>query len=110
MSARTMSESEAQSEVSPGAPGEQGRPPRQEPPRGKKPGSSRGIVIGIVGGLVIAGIAGVVVLPNIVRDKPPVVGEESTLEVLVPATSVQPFLPSIRELRKQRWMTRRTAR
>jgi hypothetical protein len=80
-----MSESEAQSEVSPGAPGEQGRPPRQEPPRGKKPGSSRGIVIGIVGGLAIAAIAGVVVLPNIARDKPPVVGEESTLEVLVPA-------------------------
>ena len=89
-----MSESEAQSEVSPGAPGEQGRPPRQEPPRGKKPGSSRGIVIGIVGGLVIAGIAGVVVLPNIVRDKPPVVGEESTLEVLVPA-DINAALPTL---------------
>jgi len=89
-----MSEPEAQSEVSPGAPDGQGRPPRQEPPRGKKPGSSRGIVIGIVGGLVIAGIAGGVVLPNIVRDKPPVVGEESTLEVLVPA-DINAALPTL---------------
>src|SRR5216683_2236762 len=93
MSARNMSEPEAQSEVSPGAPDGQGRPPRQEPPRGKKPGSSRGIVIGIVGGLVIAGIAAVV-LPNIVRDKPPVVGEESTLEVLVPA-DINAALPTL---------------
>lgn len=80
-----MSEPEAQSEVSPGAPGEQRPPPRPEPPRGKKPGSHRGIVIGIIGGLAIAGIAGAVVVPNIVREKPPVVGEESTLEVLLPA-------------------------
>jgi hypothetical protein len=94
MSAQNMSEPEAQSEVSPGAPGGQGRPPRQEPPRGKKPGSSRGIVIGIVGGLVIAGIAGGVVLPNIVRDKPPVVGEESTLEVLLPG-DINGALPTL---------------
>jgi hypothetical protein len=79
-----MSEPEAHSEVSPSAPGEQGRPPRQEPPRGKNPGSSWRILIGIVGGLVITGLAGIVVVPNIVREKPPVVGEESTLEVLVP--------------------------
>jgi hypothetical protein len=89
-----MSEPEAQHEVSPGAPSGQDRPPRQELPRGKKPRSSRGIVIGIVGGLVIAGIAGVVVVPNIVRDKPPVVGEESTLEVLVPG-DINAALPTL---------------
>jgi hypothetical protein len=89
-----MSEPESQSEVSPGAPGEQGPPPRQEPPRGKKPGSGRGIVIGIIGGLVIAGIAGAVVVPNIVRDKPPVVGEESTLEVLLP-NDINGALPTL---------------
>jgi hypothetical protein len=88
-----MSEPEAQSEVSPGAPGEQGRPPRQEPPRGKKP-RSRGALIGIVGGLVIFGIAGLVVVPNIVRDKPPVVGEESTLEVLLPG-DINGALPTL---------------
>jgi hypothetical protein len=85
MDARTMSEPEAQHEVTPGAPGGQDQLPRREPPpRGKKPNSSRRTLIGIVGGLLITGIAGVVILPNIVRDKPPVVGEESTLEVLAP--------------------------
>ena len=80
-----MSESDGQHDISGGAPGGQDRPPGQEPPKGKKPGSSRGTWIGIAGGLVIAGIAAGVLLPSIVRDKPPVVGEESTLEVLVPA-------------------------
>src|SRR5260221_10780868 len=94
MTPRSMSETEAQHEVSPGEPSGQDRPPRQEPPRGKKPRSSRSIVIGIVGGLVIAGIAGVVVVPNIVRDKPPVVGEESTLEVLVPG-DINAALPTL---------------
>ena len=79
-----MSEPEAQFEVSPGAPGGQDQPPRQAPQRDKKPDSSRRLLIGIVGGLLVTGIAGGVVVPNIVRDKPPVVGEESTLEVLVP--------------------------
>jgi hypothetical protein len=89
-----MSEPEAQSEVSPGAPGEQGRPPRQEPPRSKKPGSRWRILIGIVGGVVITGIAGIVVVPNIVREKPPVVGEESTLEVLLPG-DINGALPTL---------------
>lgn len=79
-----MSEPEAQGEVSPGAPGGQTLPPPREPHPGKKPNSSRRTLIGIVGGLLITGIIGVVVVPNIVRDKPPVLGEESTLEVLAP--------------------------
>ena len=83
-----MSEPEAQHEVSPDAPSGHDRPPGQEPPRGKKPGSSRGTWIGIAGGLVI------VVLPNIVSEKPPVVGEESTLEVLVPA-DISAALPTL---------------
>jgi hypothetical protein len=95
MNARNMSEPEAQHEVSPDASGGQGRPPRQEPPGGKKPGASRGTLIGIVGGLVIAaGIASVIVLPGRVSDKPPVVGEESTLEVLVPA-DINAALPTL---------------
>ena len=89
-----MSEPEAQHEASAGAPGGQDRPPGQEPPRGEKPGSSRGTLIGIAGGLVIAGIAAVVVLPSIVGDKPAGVGEESTLEVLVPA-DINAALPSL---------------
>jgi hypothetical protein len=89
-----MSEPEAQHEVSEGTPGGQDRPPRQEPPRGKKPGSSRGALIGIAGGLVIAGIAAVVVLPSLVGDKPADVGEESTLEVLVPA-DINAALPTL---------------
>jgi hypothetical protein len=89
-----MSETEAQHEVSPGAPGGQDRLPRQEPPRGKKPGSSRGTVIGITGAIVIAGIAAIVVLPGIRGDKPPVVGEESTLEVLVPG-EINAALPTL---------------
>jgi len=89
-----MSETEAQHEASAGAPSGQDRPPRQEPPRGKKPGSSRGTLIGIAGGLVIAGIAAVVVLPSLVGDKPAGVGEESTLEVLVPA-DINAALPTL---------------
>lgn len=89
-----MSEPEAQHEVSPGAPGGQDQPPRHEPPRGKKPGSSRGTLIGIAGGLVTAGIAAVVVLPSLVGDKPATVGEESTLEVLVPA-DINAALPTL---------------
>ena len=89
-----MSEPEAQHEASAGAPGGQDRPPGQEPPRGEKPGSSRGPLIGIAGGLLIAGIAAVVVLPSIVGDKPAGVGEESTLEVLVPA-DINAALPSL---------------
>ena len=94
MNARNMSETEAQHEASAGAPSGQDRPPRQEPPRGKKPGSSRGTLIGIAGGLVIAGIAAVVVLPSLVGDKPAGVGEESTLEVLVPA-DINAALPTL---------------
>jgi hypothetical protein len=93
MGARNMSEPEAQHEISPGMPGGTDLPPRQELPRRKKPGS-RGTLIGIVGGLLITGIAGVVVLPNIVGDKPPVVGEESTLEVLLPG-DINGALPTL---------------
>jgi len=81
----------------------------RNPPRGKKPGSS-GHLIGIAGGLVIAGIAAVVVLPSLVGDKPAGVGEESTLEVLIPA-DINAALPTLDPgTSKQRWMTRRTAR
>jgi hypothetical protein len=93
MNARAMSEQEAQHEISPGASEEQGRPPRQEPPRDKKPGS-RGIVIGIVGAIAIAGIAATVVLPRVAGDKPAPVGEESTLEVLLPA-DINAALPTL---------------
>ena len=89
-----MSEPEAQHEVSPDAPGGKDRPPGQEPPPGKKPGSSRGKWIGIAGGIAIAGIAAVVILPGRVTDKPPVVGEESALEVLVPA-DINAALPTL---------------
>ncbi len=88
-----MSEPEAQHEVSPSAPGGQELPPRQEPPRGKKPGS-RSIVIGIVGAIAIAGIAATVVLPRIGSDKPAPVGEESSLEVLLPA-EINAALPTL---------------
>jgi hypothetical protein len=88
-----MSEPEAQHEVSPSPPGGQDRPPGQEPPHGKKP-DSRGIVIGIIGGVVIAGIAAGVLWPR-VGDKPPAgVGEESTLEVLVPG-DINAALPTL---------------
>jgi hypothetical protein len=87
-------EAEAQHEVSKGAPSAPDRPPRQRPPRGKKPGSSRGILIGIAGGLVIAGIAAAVVLPSVRGDKPAPVGEESTLEVLLPA-DINAALPTL---------------
>jgi hypothetical protein len=94
MNARNMGEREAQHEVSPGAPGGQDRPPRQEPPRGKKPGPSRGTWIGIAGGLAIAGIAAITILPGPGGDKPPVVGEESTLEVLIPG-DINAALPTL---------------
>jgi hypothetical protein len=86
-----MSEPEAQHEISPGVPD---RAPDQSPPGSKKPGSSRGIAIGIAGGLIIAGIAAAVVLPGIGGNKPAGVGEESTLEVLVPA-DINAALPTL---------------
>ena len=86
-----MSEREAQAEISGGG---QDQPPRQAPPPSKKPGPSRSIVIGIAGGLVIAGIAASVVLPGLLRDKPVPVGEESNLEVLVPA-DINAALPTL---------------
>jgi hypothetical protein len=89
-----MSDTEAQHEGSGGLSGGQDPTPRQEPPpRGKKPGS-RGILIGIIGGLAIAGIAAFVVLPGLVGDKPPTIGQESTLEVLVPA-DINAALPTL---------------
>jgi len=89
-----MSEPEAQHEVSAEAASGQDRPSRRDQPRGKKPGSSRGTLIGIAGGLVIAGIAAVVVLPSAVGDQPAGVGQESTLEVLVPA-DINAALPTL---------------
>jgi hypothetical protein len=89
-----MSESEAQHEVSEGAPSGRDRAPRQEPPRGKMPGSSRGIAIGIAGGLAIVGIAAAVALPSLRDDKPAAVGQESILEVLVPA-DINAALPTL---------------
>jgi hypothetical protein len=89
-----MSESDGQHDISGGAPGGQDRPPGQEPPRGKKPGSSRGTWIGIAGGLAIAGIAAIVVLPGLRGDKPASLGEESTLEVLIPA-DINAALPTL---------------
>jgi hypothetical protein len=89
-----MSEPEAQHETSAGAPSGQDRAPRQEPPRRKKPGSSRGTLIGIAGGLVTVGIAAVVVLPSLGGAKPAHIGEESTLEVLVPA-DINAALPTL---------------
>ena len=81
-----MSEPEAQHDVSPDVPS--GRP------RDKKPGSSRGIVIGIIGGVVIAGIAAGVLWPR-AGDKPPAgVGDESTLEVLLPG-DINAALPTL---------------
>ena len=88
-----MSESEGQHDISGGTPGSQDRPPGQ-PPKGKKPGSSRGIWIGIAGGLAIAGIAGGVLLPGAVREKPAVVGQESSLEVLLPG-DINAALPTL---------------
>ncbi|MGV7218524.1 hypothetical protein [Bradyrhizobium sp. UFLA05-112] len=41
-----------------------------------------------------AGIAAVVVLPSLTRDKPAAIGEESTLEVLVPA-DINAALPTL---------------
>jgi len=88
-------ETEAQREISPDLPGEPDRPPSQEPPPRKKPDSSRRITIGIIGGLIIAGISGGVLWPNIGGDKPPAgVGDESTLEVLVPG-EISAALPTL---------------
>ena len=89
-----MSESGGQRDISGAVPGGQDRPPGQEPPKGKKPGSSRGIWIGAAGGIAIAGIAAGVVVPSIVREKPPVVGQESTLEVLLPG-EINAALPTL---------------
>jgi hypothetical protein len=89
-----MSDSAAQHDISQGVPSGQDRSPGQGPPRGKKPGSSRGTLIGIAGAIVIAGIAAVVVLPSLVGEKPAAVGEESTLEVLVPA-DINAALPTL---------------
>ena len=94
MNARNMSEPEAQHGVSPGAPSGHDRPPGEAPPRGKKPGSSRGTWIGIAGGLAIAGIAAIVILPGLRGDKPASLGEESTLEVLIPA-DINAALPTL---------------
>jgi hypothetical protein len=70
----------------------------------------RGLVIGIAGGLVIAGIAAVVVSPSRRATNRLASVRNPLWKCLYQPTSMQPFLPSIRELRKQRWMTRRTAR
>jgi hypothetical protein len=51
-------------------------------------------VIGIVGAIAIAGIAATVVLPRVAGDKPASVGEESTLEVLLPA-DINAALPTL---------------
>src|SRR5829696_6188605 len=89
-----MSEPEAQHEPSPGARSAHDRAPDLPPPGGKKPGSSRGTLIGIAGAIAIAGIAAIVVLPGIGGNKPPVVGQESTLEVLVPG-DINAALPTL---------------
>lgn len=94
MDAWNMSEPEAEGEISSDLPGRKDPPPRPEPPRGKPPGRSRGTLIGIVGGLAIAGIAAAVVLPGRVADKPVAVGEESSLEVLLPA-DINAALPTL---------------
>jgi hypothetical protein len=84
---------ESQPDISADAPGAHDR--SRQPPPGKKPGSSRGTLIGIAGGFVIAGIIGAVVLPGIVGEKPAAaVGEESTLEVLVPG-DINAALPTL---------------
>jgi hypothetical protein len=69
-------------------------PPRRKPPRGKKAGSARGTLIGIAGGLVIAAIAAIVILPGTRGGKPAAVGEESILEVLLPA-EIDAALPTL---------------
>jgi len=88
-------ETDAQHEFLPDPPGGQDKPPRQPPTPGKKPGPSRGITIGIIGGLIIAGISGGILWPRIGSDsKPPAVGDESTLEVLVPG-DINAALPTL---------------
>ena len=81
-----MSEPEAQHDVSPDVP--------RDRPRETKPGSSRGIVIGIIGGIAIAGIAAGVLWPRAGEKPPASVGEESTLEVLLPA-DINAALPTL---------------
>ncbi len=52
-------------------------------------------MIGIIGGLAIAAIAAGVVLPRITGDKPPAaIGEESSLEVLLPG-DINAALPTL---------------
>jgi hypothetical protein len=51
-------------------------------------------VIGIAGGLIIAGAAAAVIWPNVNGAKPAAVGEESTLEVLVPG-EINAALPTL---------------
>jgi hypothetical protein len=94
MIAQKMREPEAQNEVPEGAPRGQDQPPRQEPPHGKKRGPSQSARIGIAGGLIIAGIAAAILWPSVNGDKPASVGEESTLEVLVPA-DINAALPTL---------------
>ena len=89
-----MSERETQPEVSADPSIGQVGPPRQEPPVGKKPGSSRGIVIGIIGGVVIAGIAAGVLWPRTGEQPPAGVGDESSLEVLLPG-DINAALPTL---------------
>jgi hypothetical protein len=94
MNVGNMSEPEAQHDISADVPSGPDQPPRRKPPPPKKPGSSRGTWIGIFGGLGIAGIAAITILPGIVGDKPPPVGDESTLEVLVPG-DINAALPTL---------------
>jgi hypothetical protein len=89
-----MSEPEAQHEAAPSSPGGRDRAADQQPPVDKKPGSSRGTLIGIAGAVVIAGIAAVVVWPGSPGNKPAVVGNEPTLEVLLPG-DINAALPTL---------------
>jgi hypothetical protein len=94
-----VSEPEALPGISEAAPGGLERPPRyeppgREPPRRNKPGSSRSIVIAIAGGLITAGIIAAVIWPRIDDDRPVAAGQESILEVLVPA-DISAALPTL---------------
>jgi hypothetical protein len=51
-------------------------------------------VIGIAGAIVTAGVAAAVVLPGVAREKPAPAGQESVLEVLVPA-DINAALPTL---------------
>ncbi len=89
-----IEQAEARAEASEAAPGGQERPPRRNPPRGNKPGSSRSIVIAVAGGLITAGAIAAVIWPNVNAARPAAVGEESSLEVLVPA-DINAALPTL---------------